>query len=146
MPLVIGLSLALSAAITPVMSAETTSVVMPQAQTVQEYVSHYFADAPIMVAIAYCESRYRQYGSDGTVFRGQVNDKDVGVMQVNEYYHSATAKKLGLDLYTLQGNAAYARYLYEKQGTQPWSSSAPCWSKSKAAKDLALAKTTSTNN
>jgi hypothetical protein len=59
-------------------------------------------------------------------------------MQINEHYHSATAAKLGLDLYTIQGNVAYARYLYDKQGTAPWSSSQPCWGK--VAKALALAK------
>ena len=39
-----------------------------------------------------------------------------------------TAKKLGLDIYTTTGNIAYAKHLYEEQGTQPWNSSSKCWS------------------
>jgi hypothetical protein len=50
-------------------------------------------------------------------------------MQINTRYHGKTAEELGLDLTDIEDNLAYARYLYEKQGTQPWSASAPCWSK-----------------
>jgi hypothetical protein len=50
-------------------------------------------------------------------------------MQINTRYHGETAEKLGLDLTDLYDNMAYARDLYERQGTQPWSASAPCWSK-----------------
>ncbi len=92
-----------------------------------------------MIAVAKCESHFRQYSPDGSVYRGRVNNKDVGVMQINEYYHADTAKKLGIDIYSVKGNVEYARYLYEKSGTQPWDSSSPCWSKSKAAAELALA-------
>lgn len=122
---------------TPVAYAQVQAQPMPQAQTVQEYVQSYFADEPIMYAIAGCESHYHQYGSDGSVYRGVVNDQDVGVMQINEHYHADNAAKLGLDLYTMQGNVAYAQYLYDKEGTQPWQSSEACWSKSQAAQDLA---------
>ncbi len=148
MPLIIGVSLALSLALNgTAVSATSTAqsisldqtqqVEMPQAQSVGQYVASYFADEPIMVAIAQCESHDRQYASDGSVYRGQINNKDVGVMQINQHYQGAAAKKLGFDLYTLQGNVAYAQYLYEKQGTQPWASSSACWSKSNAGKALA---------
>ena len=33
------------------------------------------------------------------------------------------------DLDSIYGNMAYARDLYERQGTQPWSASAPCWAR-----------------
>lgn len=113
---------------------------MPKVETVKEHVQAYFADIPIMAAISDCESHYRQFDTDGNVFRGAINNKDVGVMQVNEYYHLDEAKALGFDLYTLQGNLDYARYLYNREGTDPWSSSEYCWSKSSAAKSLAVAK------
>ena len=113
---------------------------MPAAQTVEQYVREYFAGQPVMIEIARCESRFKQFDSDGSIHRGVVNNQDLGVMQVNERYHGQVADKLGLDLYTIQGNVAYAKYLYEKQGTQPWISSSPCWSKSKVAKELALNK------
>ena len=99
------------------------------AQTTEEYVRSYFIDIPIMADIAYCESRFRHVGSDGSLYRGKINHSDVGVMQVNEYYHSVAASKLGYDLYTLDGNLAYAQWLYHKEGTVPWSSSSFCWEK-----------------
>ena len=142
MPLTVGLAMAISAALgtsTAAAAQAALAPVPPQAQTVQQYVQSYFADAPIMVAISQCESHFRQYESNGSVFRGAVNNQDVGVMQINEHYHLETAKKLGLDIYTVQGNTAYARYLYEHEGVTPWASSSPCWNKSKEAKALALA-------
>jgi hypothetical protein len=81
-----------------------------------------------MIQIARCESTFRHTLSDGTVLRGQVDGADTGVMQINTRYHGETAKQLGLDLTDLYDNMAYARDLYERQGTQPWSASAPCWS------------------
>ena len=132
MPFATGLALALSTVLNPSaapIAASNSTAFMPVAQTVEEYIKSYFADEPLMIDIARCESQFRQYDADGSVHRGVVNNKDVGVMQVNEYYHSAVAKKLGLDLYTIQGNVAYARYLYDKEGLQPWVSSSPCWDK-----------------
>lgn len=112
---------------------------VPQAQTVREYVAEYFADAPIMIDISRCESHFRQFNKNGAVYRGTKNNQDVGVMQINEHYHLNTTKKLGYDIYTVEGNVAYARYLFEKEGTVPWASSEPCWGKTQNAKALALA-------
>jgi len=104
----------------------TTPVSVPK-KTVKEHVNEYFKEDPIMIKVAWCESRFRQYDKDGNLFRGIVNKSDVGVMQVNTYYHGKTAEKLGLDLSTLEGNLAYAKRLYEREGTTPWNSSSPCW-------------------
>tara|TARA_B100000745_G_scaffold89693_1_gene56358 strand:+ start:4602 stop:5018 length:417 start_codon:yes stop_codon:yes gene_type:complete len=93
----------------------------------EQAVRSYFADLPIMVEIARCESTFRHTLEDGTILRGLVDNRDTGVMQINTYYHEATATKLGLDLENLEDNLTYARYLYERQGTQPWSASRPCW-------------------
>jgi hypothetical protein len=101
---------------------------------VETRVREYFADIPLMAEVSKCESRFRQFESDGSVFRGKINDRDVGVMQINEYYHLERAKKLGFDLYSLEGNMAYARLLYKEQGAQPWVSSSPCWKKTEVAK------------
>lgn len=95
----------------------------------EQYVRQYFADVPIMIQIARCESHFRQLDSDGEIHRGVVNNADVGVMQINEFYHLDTAEKENYNIYTLEGNTAYARDLYERQGTAPWSSSKPCWGK-----------------
>ena len=130
MPFAAGIALAISFALGG--SAATPASIMPTAQSPQQYVESYFSDIPVMIDIARCESHFRQYDDQGNVHRGEVNDLDVGIMQVNEHYHSATAAKLGLDLYTMQGNVAYARYLYEKEGTAPWNSSKPCWGKAQS--------------
>lgn len=95
----------------------------------EEYVREYFKDIPIMIQIARCESTFRHLRRDGEVHRGRVNNSDVGVMQINEYYHLDTAEKKELDIHTIEGNTAYARDLYMRQGTQPWSSSKACWGK-----------------
>lgn len=80
-----------------------------------------------MIQIARCESTFRHTLADGTVLRGRVDAADTGVMQINLRYHEETAVKLGLDLTDIYDNMAYARNLYERQGTGPWSASAPCW-------------------
>jgi hypothetical protein len=97
--------------------------------TVEEKVNQYFSDLPIMIDIARCESHFRQVDKNGKIFRGVANRYDVGVMQINEMYHLEESKKLGYDIYTTEGNMAYARYLYEKEGARPWIASSPCWAK-----------------
>lgn len=99
--------------------------------TTKEIVEDYFQDIPVMIDVAYCESRFRQFDANGNVLRGDYNALDVGVMQINEKYHADTAAKLGLNLHTTEGNMAYARYLYETQGTRPWNYSSHCWGKTR---------------
>ena len=106
------------------------------AQTVEEFVREYFEDIPVMAEVARCESTFRHFGENGNVIRGEVNKSDVGVMQINEYYHGDTADHLDIDLYTLEGNVAYARSLYEREGTVPWGASERCWKN----EHLAMAK------
>jgi len=97
--------------------------------TFEQYVREYFSDDPILAEIAKCESTFRQYSSSGEVIKGRVNKSDVGVMQINKYYHLKSAEKLGYDLHTIEGNMAYAKALYEREGTKPWNSSSKCWGK-----------------
>jgi hypothetical protein len=95
--------------------------------SVEQYVREYFKDIPVLAEIARCESRFRQFDKNGDILRGKVNDRDIGVMQINEYYHLDSAEKDNINLYTLEGNVVYARKLYEKFGTDPWNSSKACW-------------------
>ena len=99
--------------------------------TTEETIREYFKDIPIMIEVSRCESQFRQFNKDGTVLKGVVDNRDTGAMQINTYYHLSDAQKLGLDIFTLEGNLAYARYLYERQGTQPWNASSKCWSKNR---------------
>lgn len=105
---------------------KVATLVMNDAESI---VREYFEDIPIMIAVAKCESHFRHTISDGSVLRGRVDPADTGVMQINKRYHDDRAVQLGLDLDNIYDNMAYARYLYEDQGTQPWSASSPCWSK-----------------
>jgi len=95
---------------------------------IETHVREYFADTPILSKIAYCESRFRHFKENGEVLRGEITPEDIGVMQINEYYHGDTAKRLGINIYTLEGNLAYAKWLYEKEGVAPWIYSKKCWS------------------
>jgi hypothetical protein len=104
------------------------SSIRTSTKTMEAYLRQEFADTPILVDIARCESSFHQYDKDGNIIRGRVNSADIGVMQINEKYHADTAKKLGIDLYTVEGNVAYAKHLYNEQGAQPWISSSKCWS------------------
>ncbi|HWB34254.1 MAG TPA: transglycosylase SLT domain-containing protein [Candidatus Paceibacterota bacterium] len=117
----------------------TLAAPMPQVQTVEEYVRDYFADEPILAEVASCESHFRQFDSNGNVLKN-ANSSAIGIMQIMASVHSETAAELGLDPTTMQGNLAYAKYLYDKNGLSPWNASKACWSKSQAYKDLQSAQ------
>lgn len=105
--------------------------------TLESYVRDYFVETPILAEIARCESSFRQHGPDGNVLRGKVNKGDIGIMQINKYYHEEDAEKLGFDIYTLEGNLGYAKWLYGKYDSDPWVHSSRCW---KQSPHVALAK------
>jgi Transglycosylase SLT domain len=96
---------------------------------IETYVREYYKDTPILAEVARCESTFTQFSKNGKVMRGIENTADVGLMQINEYYHAETAKKFGYNIYSVEGNLAYGKYLYDKKGTAPWSASSPCWGK-----------------
>ena len=126
-------------------ASATPAIADQSAQSVQQFARKYFADIPIMIDIARCESKFRQFDADGNVLRGKVNTGDIGLMQINEGYHAEAAAKLGVDINTIEGNAAYARHLYDREGTQPWISSSKCWGKNKNDATPAFAATISAN-
>jgi hypothetical protein len=100
-------------------------------RTTEEIIAEHFKDTPILKRIAFCESQNRQIDEKtGVTLRGTVNPQDVGLMQINEKYHLEASKKLGLDIYTLEGNADYAKHLYVTQGVKPWVYSSTCWDRS----------------
>lgn len=117
-------------------STNEASVTIGNSVTLEEYVRDYFRETPILIEIAKCESHIRHYNDNGSVLRGRVNNGDIGIMQINKYYHEDDAKDLGMDIYTIDGNLEYAKYLFEKSGDAPWIHSSKCWKNSQ----LALAK------
>lgn len=129
---------------TPIISTNTEehakSATTLTTKEVENKVRNFFKDDPLLVEIAKCESHFRQYDKEGNLYRGKINKGDIGVMQINEYYHADKSQELGLNIETLDGNLAYAKYLYKKEGSKPWSASAPCWKQATAvsANEVAL--------
>jgi hypothetical protein len=93
---------------------------------VEAKVRQEFADIPVMISIAKCESSFTQYDTVGNPMYGGSGGM-VGVFQVAASVHNDAAKDLNLNITTLEGNLAYARHLYETEGTVPWLASASCW-------------------
>lgn len=82
-----------------------------------------FEDIPLLVKICKAESGNRQFNSKGDVLRGRANPSDIGFCQINEYINNDYARKLGYDIYTEEGNKAFAVVLFLERGAQPWSAS-----------------------
>lgn len=88
---------------------------------------------PKLKPVCGCESNYsplkepRQFNDDGSVVLGKINPLDTGMCQINQKYHLATATKMGLDIFTEQGNIKYSNWLFENEGYTPWNWSKSCW-------------------
>ncbi|QDP67609.1 MAG: hypothetical protein Tp172MES00d2C118482111_3 [Prokaryotic dsDNA virus sp.] len=95
---------------------------------VEETVRDFFKDIPVMIAIARCESTFKQWDSrTGDVLMNSEGSSATGVMQLMASYHARPAEILGMDIEELEGNLQYARVLYNERGTQPWDASKKCW-------------------
>ncbi|MBI5456953.1 peptidoglycan-binding protein [Candidatus Kaiserbacteria bacterium] len=105
-------------------------VSLPTNDGIEAKVREYFPGIDVMADIARCESRFRQYTDAGNPLHGGYGGAMIGVFQIHETVHAKYAQSLGMDIYTLEGNLAYAKRLYEKEGTNPWISSFSCWGKS----------------
>jgi len=97
------------------------------ASPLERTISLVFPNTPTMVDVARCESGLRHYLPDGSVLRGGLGGKMIGLFQLHETYHRAPARSMGLDIDTLAGNLLYTRNLYRSEGLTPWRSSAHCW-------------------
>lgn len=107
---------------TAVTKSTTTKLTPAEIET---KVRTYFADVPVMIEIAKCESKFRQFTDAGSVFYGGAGGGMVGIFQFYEAIHKNAALALGFDLTTVDGNLGYARHLYGVQGTKPWVSCVP---------------------
>lgn len=98
---------------------------------VEERVTEYFHDIPVMIAIASCESSFRQYDSSGQLLvNSNPRSTASGVFQILYITHRERwSENSETDITTLDGNLAFARRLYEEAGTKPWNSSRSCWEK-----------------
>lgn len=95
----------------------------------------------VMLDIGWCESRndqsktgYNYRHREITLADGSTTterylwSRDIGRFQINDYYHTEAARRLGMDIYTEEGNTLYALRLYNTNGTKDWNASKPCWS------------------
>ena len=85
----------------------------------------YGQDETLVRKIIFCESTVYAHATGTKAVVGI----DVGYFQINTYFHEATAKKMGLDIYKWEDNLEYGFWLMSREGTQPWSASKFCWSK-----------------
>lgn len=85
---------------------------------IEKIVTTTFAEDPVMITIAKCESSFRQFLASGNVLRA--SGRYIGIFQIDEIIHANAAQNLGFDIYTVQGNIGYAQYLYKNEGSTPW--------------------------
>lgn len=83
----------------------------------------------ILTKICFAESGGRQFNKDGSVLRGRTTPSDIGICQINEAINNDLARKLGYDIFTEEGNKAFALYLFNHRGTEPWNASKANWLK-----------------
>ncbi len=92
--------------------------------------------AAVLARISDCESgngtkgSAHQFNKDGSIVMHQNSNGsiDIGYMQINlTMAHINEAASLKMDLTTEEGNKAFGEWIYENEGTSPWSSSSRCW-------------------
>jgi hypothetical protein len=81
---------------------------------------------PVLREIARCESGFRQFDANGNPLKNP-GSSATGVFQIMYSLHHKAAKKRGWDIRTTKGNLAYAKHLYNTEGTAPWNASKHCW-------------------
>ena len=88
---------------------------------------------PQLKQICACESvgdkdaEPRHFNEDGTVLIGEIDDRDIGSCQISTHWWGDTAKELGYNLWSKEGNINFAIYLYKTQGSHLWEQSSKCW-------------------
>lgn len=88
-------------------------------ETLKTLVSEAFPSEPDMVAIAGCESGYRQLTASGTPLISPTDD--VGVLQINIPTWGADAAARHLDIYhSAADNIAEAQIVLAEQGVEAW--------------------------
>ena len=87
--------------------------------------SKYGQNPEIVKRIIQCQS---SFNPDAVNYNAKVG-KDIGLMQINTYFHTAGSTNLGLDIYKPYDNIEYGMVLMKESGLQPWTWSEHCWKK-----------------
>ena len=109
---------------------------------VEDFVRLTYEDKPVLIEIAECESTFRHWDPETGEPLSNPNSSATGAMQLMASYHREPASNLGWDIDTLEGNLAYAEYLYDTEGVTPWDASRKCW-ESKGSANMAINNTIS---
>lgn len=95
--------------------------------TIKDLVETEFGEDSVMVKVAECESKFRQF-EEGEPLWNEQGSSAVGVFQIMDSIHGEDANELGLDIVNDPiDNVAYAIVLYNENGTKDWNASADCW-------------------
>ena len=94
-------------------------------QKITKLALEYHVNPAVVHAIISCESEYKSSAIGKMAVIGQ----DIGIWQINSYFHEEAAKERGLNIYNSNDNLRYGMILLFEKGTQPWKASRTCWSK-----------------
>lgn len=89
----------------------------------------YGLSASLMKKISQCEDQGDPYSTHANKHGDVVWSTDIGPLQINDYYHEAEMKKLGLNINKPIDNLKFGLSIMETEGTVPWKWSEPCWGK-----------------
>ena len=93
-------------------------------ETIERLARKYHQSVKVAKAIIHCESKGKQSARNYQAVVGV----DIGMWQLNSYYHSKSAARMGFDIYKSADNLEYGFVLLSEQGLLPWSASKYCWS------------------
>lgn len=89
---------------------------------------------PELVPICACESSFHgawwdmpRHFENGRVLMNYSGNDDIGMCQINISVYGETARRLGYDLETVEGNINFSNWLFEREGSAPWYHSESCW-------------------
>lgn len=89
-----------------------------------------FGEGHPLVAVAQCESGFRQFNDDGSLLVNPAPDSSATrIFQILHITHGPHALSMGMDITTPEGNMDYAEYLYNQNGLRDWEESRHCWEK-----------------
>ena len=91
----------------------------------------YGLDPVLVQKIIGCESQWKATNVHPNVRAGTTTpwSYDIGLLQINDYYHETEWEAQGLDMKNPKDNLEFGLKMMQQQGTQPWNASKNCWLK-----------------
>lgn len=89
--------------------------------------NQYGIDENLVRRIIQCESGFVKHAVGINYRNGVAWSKDIGLGQINDYYHQDTMSRLGLDIYTPKDNLEYMFVLLKEDPSVHYKASSGCW-------------------